>query len=331
MKKNLLLLAGGGSSEHEISLKSAEYLKQQIDSEAFNIYYVVIDSNFMWNEEKYGDCQLNQNQHLSFASEENSPIKIDCVLPCIHGYPGETGDIQSYLELINIPYLGTNSEASKICFNKVSTKLWLENYSIATTPFTFIDEVSSENLNIAQEFFKVHKEVFIKASNQGSSVGCYHCNNADELESLLEKAFQFSHYVLIEKKIIGRELEVAVYQDLNGKIRASWPGEILTNGNFYDYEEKYSTTSTTKVDVKAKLSNELVSQIQSTAIRAFKKLNLSDIARIDFFLTQEGLLYINEINTFPGHTDISLFPKMVEGSGDKYSTILNQILRSLCK
>jgi D-alanine-D-alanine ligase len=323
--KNVLLLMGGGGSEHEISLLSAKYIKDQIDSTQFRVLSVEIDKKFKWKFENLL-CSLDFERTLKTS---NGDFKVDMAIPCIHGFPGETGDIQSYFELIGLPYLGCNSETSVLCFNKLSTKLWLEKSGINTTPFIQINDTSSKELINANAFLDQHSVVYVKATNQGSSVGCYRCDNQKDLEKAVTEAFKFSPFVILEKEIVGREIEVSAFE-FNNEIHITVPGEIECPGQFYSYEEKYAGNSHTKTHVVApNITEEINMEIKRQALAAFKILKLRHLSRIDFFLTKDNAVIINEINTFPGHTSISMFPTMMENYGVKYSEFLNKALSSL--
>ena len=297
---NILLLCGGDGSEHEISLVSASYIERQLNTfPEFNVIKVVIHKN-EWVDESGNQCSINYNHELSF---KDSSYHIDYVIPCIHGVPGETGDIQSLLEIMNLPYLGCGSEASKLCFNKVSTKLWLSAIGIPNTPFSFIDSDNEENLRKAHHFFRQYGAVFVKAASQGSSVGCYKVSDEASLDEYIRKAFGYSEDVLLEQAVKPR---------------------------FYTFEEKYNSTSKSTTIVEANIPDNLKAKIREYAARAFKVLKLKDLSRIDFFLVGEDQILLNEINTFPGMTPISMFPKMLENHGEKmtqflYSAVVNAV------
>ena len=322
---NVLLLKGGGSSEHEIALRSAQYIESQIDKSQYRVYSVEIDKSFNWIYEGR-ECELNFQKELVTGTNK---VLMDIGIPCLHGYPGETGDIQSYFELIGLPYLGCNPETSTLCFNKLMTKLALENAGVKTTPFLHVSE--HEKIDRAQSFFNEHGCVFIKATNQGSSVGCYRVDNKNDLEKYIKKAFEFSPFVILEKEIKAREIEVSAFE-YDGKVHITLPGEIVCPGKFYSYEEKYSDKSETKTHVIApEVSTEIFTEVERQARIAFELFKLRHLSRIDFFLTETNEVIINEINTFPGHTTISMFPMMMENYGVKYSDFLNQHLNNLSK
>lgn len=322
--KNLLLLYGGGSNEHDISKITCSYLKSQIDTKKYNVFVVEMSSG---NEWLYEDQQVELDFKKNLKQQSVIIAKIDIVIPCIHGYPAESGDLQSYFKLINLPFLGVESESSKICFNKALTKLWLQSQKLPTAPFIFIN--NKENLDKALDFLKLYKKVFIKSSNQGSSIGCYSAESENQLKTSIKEAFSFSKYVLIEPFIHAREVEVAVFEYQN-KIHTSFPGEILCPEDFYDYKQKYAKESKTQIDIRANnITPEIVNKLQELSLEVFTSFGLKDLSRIDFFLTQDGEIFINEINTFPGMTPISLFPQMIEMMGVKFKDFIKDRLDSL--
>jgi len=325
-KPNILLLCGGGGTEHDISLISSKYIKaklQKIDN--INIFHVEITRDGDRIDEHGKLCELRKAGELFFRESEVTE-KIDFIIPCFHGTPGETGEIQAVFELMGVPYFGQRPEQSIICFNKVSTKLWFDALSIPNTPYLFLADNTKDSLKKAELFFKEQKDVFVKAASQGSSIGCYHVTNESGLEEALSNAFQYSSYVLIEKTIKGRELEIAVYEHDN-ILNVTAPGEISCPDGFYSYEEKYDEKSHTQLDVVApNISNEIVEKMKVIAKRAFTQLKLRHLSRIDFFLTDDNEIYLNEINTFPGMTSISMFPKMLENNGHKFENYLKEII-----
>ncbi len=322
--KNILLLSGGGGTEHEISLISSSFIRSQLPSE-YKVIEVTVDKHFHWSSSGES-CELNFKKELITQEQK---IKIDFAIPCFHGTPGETGEIQAYFELIQLPYLGCNPETSLLCFNKLSTKLWLEKVGIKTTPFHIVKDLTTLEIEKATEFMSQHQTVYVKATNQGSSVGCYRCVNSQELESSLKEAFNFSPYVIIEKEIIGRELEVAIFEH-NDKVHITKPGEIDCPSNFYSYEEKYNENSKTTTHVEAPNITDLhLDEIYRQATAAYHILKLRHLSRVDFFLADSGEVFINEINTFPGHTKISMFPMMMQNYGIEYSEWIKQIITEL--
>lgn len=309
--KKVLLLCGGGSTEHDVSLVSVKHIKdclQQLKDVA--VTTVEITKTGEWKDQDGKNFKLEANA-------------FDFAVPCIHGYPGETGDIQSYFEMIGLRYLGCNSETSKMCFNKITTKLWATALGVANTPYLFLSNMSEENLQRARGFHQLHGDVVIKASNQGSSVGCYLAEKNQDPTDTIKKAFGYSPFVLMEKRLHPRELEASVYE-FDGKLQISYPGEIVCPSKFYSYDEKYSQASATTTETKASnLSPEVVRTITEYSTKLYHGLKLRHLSRIDFFLDGQTV-YLNEINTFPGLTPISMFPKMMEANGHSFKDFLIQ-------
>ncbi|MDP5252982.1 MULTISPECIES: D-alanine--D-alanine ligase [unclassified Vibrio] len=321
MNKNVLLLCGGSGSEHEISLLSAQYIAQQLSQvDDITVKQVIIEKDH-WLDVESNPVTFDLHRRAICWQDQQWPI--DYIIPCIHGFPGETGDIQSLFKLANLPYLGCGPEASSNSFNKITSKLWYDTLGIPNTPYLFLTSPEEDSHAKAESFFKQWGEVFVKAASQGSSVGCYKVSELSQLNHAIEQAFGFSDQVLIEKAVKPRELEVAVYQ-FNGELHVTYPGEIVVaSDTFYSYEEKYSSSSHARTDVEAKnLSSEQVDKIKHYAAVVFTQMKLKDLARVDFFLTPEGEVYMNEVNTFPGMTPISMFPKMLENHGHRFSQFL---------
>ena len=325
--KNLILFNGGGGDEHGITLITCEYLKGQLQKLAnVEIYEVTIHKDGQWTHEAR-PCHLDLQKNLEIKAQQKIPIH--GAIPYVHGYPGETGQLLALLELYGIPYLGAGHESAVLSFNKISTKQWLKEVSLSIAPYLALDH--AEELQSSQNFFRQHKSIFVKASNQGSSVGCYFVDREEELEPAIAEALKFSPYVLLEKAIRGRELEVSVYE-YQGKLRASLPGEIvIPEGKFYNYEEKYSESSQTQTVSLAKdLPAGIAKEIQSQALRIFRLLKLRDLARVDFFYAEDDGIVFNEVNTFPGLTPISMFPKMLEQNGPSFADWLKDRIEALC-
>ncbi|MGB0894846.1 MAG: D-alanine--D-alanine ligase [Parashewanella sp.] len=327
-KINVLLLCGGGSDEHDISLISANFIQSHlIKHPDIELVRLELDGNGRYLAEDTTEAYLTREKELVFQNQAPN-WKVDFVIPCFHGFPGETGDIQSLLTLYQIPFLGADAQASIHCFNKVTAKQWFTALGIPNTPYLFLSECNEQALTQAEQAFDDWGSIFIKASNQGSSVGCYKIENKSEIKPKLAEAFTFSDYVLIEKSITARELEVAVYE-YDGEIVATLPGEIVCAENsFYSYEEKYASNSLATTDTVAKgLSKAMTDRIRQYAINVFKGMKISHLSRIDFFVTHDDEILLNEINTFPGMTPISMFPKMLENHGDDFSKFMVNIIK----
>lgn len=323
MAKNILLIAGGDSSEHEISIVSSAYVAEKLrcNSDFYLLSAVLHDGKLQFADGAVAYFALKNNLIVERVDGTQESYKIDCVVPCLHGFPGETGDLQSMLELHDVPYIGCKAEASRNCFNKVTTKMYMDALSIENTPSTFVSNCDETSLKWAHDAFSsLGGDVYVKAASQGSSIGCYHVTDKSALDKAIKDALELSDLALIEKTIEHRELEVAAFE-FKGELHVTEPGEIfIPDDKFYTYEEKYSTDSHSSTTIEAQDLNPMQREmIKSMALRAFKGLNLRHLSRIDFFLASDGKIYLNEINTFPGMTPISMFPKLVEHNGFKMS------------
>ncbi len=325
-KTTILLLCGGGASEHEISLVSADYLQQQLHlSNLFDVVRVEMKPTG-WFTQADEMVYLDTNSASLNSSQGSQPI--DFVIPCIHGYPGETGDIQSMLELAGIPYLGCGPEASSNSFNKITSKLWYDALGIPNTPYLFLSDNDQHSIDQAEQAYEQWGAIFVKAARQGSSVGCYKITEKQQIAEAVRLAFTFSDQVLIEQAVKPRELEVAAYE-YDGMLHITQPGEIIAPEDaFYSYEEKYSANSHSVTYVVADgLTSQQSELIRCYAEKVFRHMKLKHLARIDFFLTAQGEIYLNEVNTFPGMTPISMFPKMLEHHGPRFSEFLNDCIQ----
>ncbi len=327
MIKNILLLCGGGSSEHEISLLSANFVEQQLKLiENIQVTRVEI-KNEGWINDQGELVYLDLNTKHLCSDDTNQAI--DFIVPCIHGFPGETGDIQSLFEIAGIPYLGCGPEASSNSFNKITSKLWYDALGIPNTPYLFLTKNDEHAHAQAKQAFEKWGKVFVKAARQGSSVGCYSVTREEALSDAVNAAFGYSDQVLVEKSVKPRELEVAAYE-MNGQLHITNPGEVIApDGAFYSYDEKYSSSSHSLTEVEAKnLTQEQIATIKQESETVFKQMNLRHLSRIDFFLTEDGEIYLNEVNTFPGMTPISMFPKMLENNGHKFHNFLADCIKN---
>ncbi|ANU38408.1 D-alanine--D-alanine ligase [Vibrio scophthalmi] len=326
-KTSILLLCGGGSSEHDVSLVSANYLQSQLQlTPEFEVTRIEMKKEGWFTDQ--GELALldSNTGQLNFADQS---LHVDFVVPCIHGFPGETGDIQSLLELAGIPYLGCRAEASTNSFNKITSKLWYDALGIPNTPYLFLSENNADAFEKTKQAFENWGSVFVKAACQGSSVGCYKVTELNELQKAIDDAFSYSDQVLVEQAVKPRELEVAAYE-YQGELVLTLPGEVKAPDNtFYSYEEKYSAASHSTTDVVAQnLTEEQIEAIRINAEKVFKQMKLRHLSRIDFFLTPEGNIYLNEVNTFPGMTPISMFPKMLENNGHQFHQFLADCVKS---
>ena len=320
------VIYGGMSTEHDVSVVSAKNVIENLNIGKYEIHKIEISKNGEW---------LSNGKRIKNIVEELQ--KVDVVFPVLHGLYGEDGTIQGMLELLRIPYVGCKVLASSICMDKVYTKYILNGAKINMAKFVYIQ---NENIYIDDDLEEVELQndeiidvvekklgfpVFVKPSNSGSSVGVTKANNGAELIKAIQTASVYDKKVLIEEAIVGKEVECAVLG--NDKVLASTVGEILSAEDFYTYDAKYNNTES-KTVIPANIPKEVIDKIKKIAIKAFKAVDGSGLARVDFFVQNKtNKIYLNEINTMPGFTSISMYPKLWEHEGLSYSELLDQLIK----
>lgn len=341
--KKIIILFGGQSGEHEVSLNSAHSVLQAIDRTLYDVETVGISKEGKWfwgvhPEDWQGDPSsvgiqvtlVHDPSKPQFIALDGSELpnegRFDLIFPVLHGPFGEDGTIQGLFEMANVPYAGSGVLGSALGMDKDRMKAV---FSIAELPqAAYLTLLRTEfKANPEQILNRIEQSLgypcFVKPANLGSSVGISKANNREELYKALDLAAQYDRKIVIEENIIGREIEVSVLG--NDVPEASIPGEILPAHDFYDYEAKYQDTGS-RLLIPAPLTPELVSQLQDMAIRAFRAVEASGLSRVDFFVTPNDRIYINEINTLPGFTQISMYPKLWEASGIPYSELISRLI-----
>ncbi|MBR4555809.1 MAG: D-alanine--D-alanine ligase [Ruminococcus sp.] len=332
----IAVLFGGRSNEHDISCISAAHVVRCIPKDKYEVLTIGITKKGHWFKyigdteliasgewEKQPDnvpCILSPDPiHKGFiAFERNgstSNLKVDCVFPVLHGRNGEDGTVQGLLELAGLPYVGCDLISSANCMDKDMTHTILEANGIKTSKWVRIlrselDERLEEKCDEMEA--KLRYPMFVKPCNCGSSVGISKVRDRAELEAGIKLAFVHDRKVIVEEGIVGREVECAVMGNLEPF--ASDVGEILPSNEFYDYDAKYNDSGSLTV-IPAKISDRDREALRTTAVRAFKALGCEGLSRIDFFLLEDGSVILNEINTMPGHTPISMYPMLMQDHG----------------
>ena len=321
--KKILILFGGNSYEHNISCKSAKTIIENIDRTKFEITSVGIYQNnwYIFNDNLE---LLTQNKWLEGNIQKINNIieflkTFDKVFPIIHGNNGETGDLSGLFNLFNIPYVSSNILGHAISYDKYLTKIICSHHNIPQTPYITI------NTNKKIKKINIDFPVIIKPSSCGSSIGINIANNIKELNKYIKEAFKYDNKVIIEKFIKARELECAVLENKN-KLIVSPVGEIKSQNKFYDYDSKYILDS--NIIIPANLDKEIINQIKELSKKIFKILSLKDLSRIDFLYDYENnKLYFNEVNTIPGFTDISMYPKLFINQGISIKELITTLLK----
>lgn len=331
---SVLLLFGGESSEHTVSISSARNVFAALDDTKYDIILGFIDDTGRWWLVETFDqvTDMHDAPQLvpvlgakSFSTIPNNKfITPDVILPILHGENGEDGTVQGLAKLMHIPIVGCGIAASAVCIDKVLTKQLLEQGGIKTVPYAV--HLSGEPMpSFGQLSAVLGESLFIKPAGCGSSVGVSKASNDEELAAALEVAHKFDSKVLIEKAIKARELEVGMLGS-GSKVRASGVGEIRPDSEFYSFESKYSATSQSKAIIPAEIDEELSDTIRNTAIKAYGIIGCEGLSRIDFFLSDDNILYLNEINTLPGFTNISMYPKLWRQQGMSYSGLIEALI-----
>ncbi|MEO7904878.1 MAG: D-alanine--D-alanine ligase family protein [Candidatus Saccharimonadales bacterium] len=334
-RKTVLLLCGGESSEHDVSISSARNVFAAIDDTKFDVIIGFIDRHGKWWLVESIDGEVTTNDAVQLVPilggrgfmtlPGNQTITPDVILPILHGKNGEDGSVQGLAQLLHIPIVGCDTTASAAGMDKVMTKDILSANGITVTPSeTYRRGEARPDFN--QLSMNLGSPLFIKPTRSGSSVGVSRVYSEDEFHQAIDVALEHSDVVLIERGISGRELEVAVLGNPPHH-EASCAGEVVLGDDFYSYEEKYATTSSSRVDIPAQsLDESTIQRIKDIALRTYQVLGCSGLSRVDFFLTSDGTIYVNEINTMPGFTNISMYPKLWRHDGVTYSQLIERLI-----
>ena len=327
------VILGGMSTENEVSEKSANSVINNLDKTKYEIFPIYIDKKGNW-----------------FEYENKKPIEnivnylkdLDVVFPVLHGLYGEDGTIQGMLELLKIPYVGCGIIASSTGMDKTYTKIIFEKANINQAKHIYIKDFKEDKVTLVEadlEEKKINLEeviklindnlkfpLFIKPSRSGSSVGVNKAENNEELKNAILEAFKYDSKVLIEQGIKGKEVECAVLGNSRIGVEASRVGEILSAEDFYTFDAKYENQNS-KTVIPASITDEQQEEIRKLAAKAFKAIDGNGLSRVDFFVEDgTGKVYLNEINTMPGFTNISMYPKLMEDFGYSYSSLLDKLI-----
>ena len=330
--KNVLLLFGGESSEHEVSIASAKNVVQAIASSKYATQYVYIDKQGTWwlVGEVSGDIgpdaqRIVLDLDAKTITAGDLLLTPDVVFPCLHGKNGEDGVIQRLVQTLGVAIVGCGVTASEVCIDKVASKRIAEANGIAIVPYAVYEKGQPEPTYDALAL-QLSASLFVKPSRAGSSVGAHKVGNQQELADALADALSHDDVVLIEASVDPRELEVAVLGVGDGA-KASPVGEIIPEGEFYSYESKYDPASTSSAVIPADISGELSDSIREKALVVYRALGCEGLSRVDFFVDKNsGELYFNEINTMPGFTNISMYPKLWEQVGVSNEQLMDELL-----
>jgi D-alanine-D-alanine ligase len=336
-KLRLGLIFGGRSQEHEISIMSARSVYQAADKDKYDLIPFAISKKGYWldpvrslailQDENVKEVPEDITSSISQSIKSFLDTELDLVFPVLHGPFGEDGRLQGLLEMLDIPYVGTGVLSSAVGMDKGVMKHLFAIHGLPQGRYLVLYE-NEIKTNLDEIIKKIDKEIkwpcFVKPANLGSSIGISKVNKAEDIEGALAEALKYDYKIVIEEYIKGREIECSVRGNID--ILASLPGEIRITHDFYDYNAKYQDESTELI-IPAKLDKEITDRVRELAIKAFKAIDGRGFARVDFFLTENNDLILNEVNTIPGFTRYSMYPKMWEATGLKYSDLINDLIK----
>lgn len=337
------VIFGGMSTENQVSVVSANSILKNLNKEKYEVFPIYIGKDGTWYQ------YIENEQERKFGEEVNNKEKIqniieylqnlDILFPVLHGLYGEDGTIQGLFELLKKPYVGCGVLASSVGMDKVYTKIVFERAGLKQAKYEYIRKYKDNYIYISKDFqeetLSLHEvatrieqnlkfPMFIKPSNSGSSVGINKAKSQGELEQYIEHAAKFDSKILIEEGIVGREVECAVLG--NEEVIASCVGEIKPAEDFYSYDAKYKNEES-RTEIPADIPEEIENEIRKQAVKAFKSIDGKGLSRVDFFIEERtNQIYINEINTLPGFTNISMYPKLFEASGISYQKLLDRLI-----
>ena len=346
-KLKVLILFGGKSAEHEVSLQSAKNLVEAIDKNKYDVLLVGIDKNGQWHLYEYNNFLENEADPKSISLKQSDSTvvllpwkakeqlvnlstgraisKVDVVFPILHGPFGEDGTVQGFLKLADLPFVGADVLGSAVGMDKDVAKRLLRDAGLPIAQFLTFFQNERPVIHFEEITAKLGLPLFVKPTNLGSSVGINKVTDRAEFTNALDEAFKYDIKILIEEFIRGREIECSVLG--NEDPIASVPGEIVAQHDFYSYDAKYIDESGAILESPAKLPQHLIEKVQQSAIQVYRILCCEGMARVDFFLKENEELVVNEINTIPGFTKISMYPKLFELTGIPYTVLIDRLIQ----
>lgn len=343
-KINVAIVFGGKSTEHEVSVISAKGIIDFIDRSKYALSFIYIDHQGQWfscSEQEYQSIHKDKGKSKPvgkpiaivpgkgkscFIDHQGNAMlqNIDVVFPILHGTDGEDGAIQGLMHILDLPFVGTDILGSAVGMDKDVCKRLLSQANITNAAWLCLHAHETPHPDYATVSKQLGETLFVKPANLGSSVGISKVTKAEEFSHALDKAFEYDSKVLVEEAIVGREIECAVMG--NEQAKASLPGEIEATKDFYSYDAKYIDSDGAKLYIPANIDGDIIKDIQDMAVRTYQTLGCEGMTRVDFFLAKDNKLYINEVNTIPGFTPISMYPKMWEASGLAVSELIDQLI-----
>ena len=339
-KTQVGLIFGGNSSEYEVSIVSGRNIYKAIDKEKFDVHPIwITNEGYFANEEEsfkvledpsYQVKNPHKVHNISNLIELENLPEIDVFFPIVHGNLGEDGVLQGLFRLMNKPFVGDDVLAAAVTMDKEFTKILAQRVGVPVADWIAIkrfeyDDKNNDKLDYEKVAEKLGRDMFVKPSNQGSSVGVSHVTNADEYAAALKEAFKYDDKVLVEETVPGTEVETAVLG--NDKPIVAGVGQITNaKGSFYSYKNKYDDNSTSKLQIPADLPQEIIDTVRRNARKVYEVTECSGMARIDSMLTPGGKVVLTEVNALPGFTNISMYPKLFEEAGVPYTELITRLI-----
>lgn len=339
-KTQVGLIFGGNSSEYEVSIVSGRNIYKAIDKEKFDVHPIwITNEGYFANEEEsfkvledpsYQVKNPHKVHNISNLIELENLPEIDVFFPIVHGNLGEDGVLQGLFRLMNKPFVGDDVLAAAVTMDKEFTKILAQRVGVPVADWIAIkrfeyDDKNNDKLDYEKVAEKLGRDMFVKPSNQGSSVGVSHVTNADEYAAALKEAFKYDDKVLVEETVPGTEVETAVLG--NDKPIVAGVGQITNaKGSFYSYKNKYDDNSTSKLQIPADLPQEIIDTVRRNARKVYEVTECSGMARIDSMFTPGGKVVLTEVNALPGFTNISMYPKLFEEAGVPYTELITRLI-----
>lgn len=332
-KETLVLLYGGRSAERDVSVLSAESVMRAVDYDKFLVktYFISQSGDFYKTQEFV--CKPEKNEKLMTNSSIEPSLKIKAsdiyeenavVFPVLHGPMGEDGSVQGFLEVLRMPYVGTNILSSSVAMDKITTKHVLASAGVPQVAFVTYIEGNDLESAVQETTKQLDFPVFVKPANMGSSVGISKAESEAELRDAIALALKYDSRILIEQGVTAREIEVGILG--NNEIKTTLPGEVVKDVEFYDYNAKYIDNHITMA-IPAQVDDTIAQQMRDYATKAFRAMGGCGLSRCDFFLTGSGDIYLNELNTMPGFTQWSMFPLLWDNMGLNYSELIETLVQ----
>lgn len=333
-KLHVGVLYGGRSVEHDISLLSAKNILQNIDANKFEVSLIAIDKEGKWHLCNDINKPINSGEPLSVILDAKNPylftrdkqLKLDVIFPILHGTDGEDGSVQGLLQTINLAYVGSGVLGSAASMDKLLAKRVLQSAGLPVADFEAFQHHERDSIDFQKVADHLGLPFIIKPTNLGSSVGVSKISDETNFDQALDDAFKYDNSILIEEFIDGREVECAILG--NEKPLASVAGEVVISSNyeFYSFKAKYEDPDAAKITIPAEIPDSVHDQIKGLCLKAYSLLNCHDLARVDLFVQADGSIFINEINTLPGFTNISMYPSLIQHEGISYQELITRLI-----